>query len=599
MRVFRWRALVPLALLLVVVAVAWYFLLDNAVRRGIEIIGTDLVGARVDLAEADVRWASGSVALRGLQVTNPDAPMTNLVQVDEIVADLRLAALLQKKIFVDTVAVRGLRFGTARETSGAIDDTDGQSGAVRRRIQEWADRVPIPEFSLQGLTGTVNVAAIRPESLQTPQVAQGIVGAADSARQAWLANLEALNPVPVVDSARALAQRLSGASLLGLGFQGVTRSVRSVQTTLTGITNLRGGIDRLQQDVGLGIADLQRRIRGLAAARSADLTNARNLLQIPSLNAPDISPALFGEVALARVQPLLYWAEMAERYVPPGLDPRRRPGPARARLAGSDVEFPSRQGYAGLTVVFAAVDMILEGDGPTAGRYSVQVNDFSSAPSVHGRPIRISAARTAAGEGPDAVHFTAQLDHVTPQLRDSVALRLSGVSLPAITLPGIGAHMDLGRGVNELSLTRVGDSLNGRWVWSSSNVTWDRGGLGSGRVNDILWRTLSGLRDVQVEVRVGGSVRGPRLAVRSNVAAEISRRLRRELRNEVAAAEQRVRAEVERLVAPPIADAQARVTDVETTVRNLVGQHQRQLDEVRTELEARLGALRRIIPAGR
>ena len=194
------------------------------------------------------------------------------------------------------------------------------------------------------------------------------------------------------------------------------------------------------------------------------------------------------------------------------------------------------------------------------------------------------------------MHFTAQLDHVTPQLRDSVAMRLTGVSLPAITLPGIGARMDLGRGVNELSLTRTGDSLTGRWVWSSSNVTWDRGGLGSGRVNDILWRTLSGLRNVQVEVRVGGSVRGPRLAVRSNVAAEISRSLRRELRNEVAAAEQRVRAEVERLVAPPIADAQARVTDVETTVRNLVGLHQRRLDEVRTELEARLGALRRIIP---
>ena len=97
MSLFRWKAVTPLALLLGLMVIGWYFLLDSAVRRTIELVGRDLVGAKVDLAEAHVRLADGSVVLRGLEVTNPDAPMTNLVQIDEIIAGLKLGPLLQKK----------------------------------------------------------------------------------------------------------------------------------------------------------------------------------------------------------------------------------------------------------------------------------------------------------------------------------------------------------------------------------------------------------------------------------------------------------------------------------------------------------------------
>ena len=588
MRVFRWKAIIPLVLVLGLVSAGWYLLLDSAVRRGIEVVATDLVGAKVDLAAADVRLGDGSVVLRGLQVTNPDAPMTNLFQVDEIIADINLGPLLQKKIFIDTVAVRGLRFDTPRETSGAIEHPDPETGALRRRVASWAEGVPVPDFSLDGLTGAVNVAAIQPENLRTPNLALGVRRTADSVRQAWTAQLEALNPEPVIDSALALVQRLQGETLQSLGLQGAARAVSSMRTALEAVSTMQTGVQQLGESIGTGMRPLEEGVAGLAAARAEDLASARDLLQIPSLDAPDISPALFGEVALARIQPVLYWAQMLDRYLRPGLDPRQRAGPARARLSGSSVEFPMEHGLAGLTVAFAEIEMQLAGDGAAAGNYRVEIVDYSSAPSIHGRPVRIAASRTDAGSGPDAVELVAVLNHVRREIRDSLSLRIAGVGLPSVTLPGIGSRMDLGQGVNELVLARTGDSIAGRWLWNASQVSWDRGSIGSGRVNDVLWRTLSALRTVDVEVRISGHIAGPRLTVRSNLASEISRSLRRELASEVAAAEQRVRAEVERLVAAPIADATSRVLELETTVQALVAQHQRRLDEVKAELEAKL-----------
>ena len=87
------------------------------------------------------------------------------------------------------MAIRGLRFGTPRATFGAIPNLDPEGGALRRQINEWSKRVPVPDFSLDGLSGTVNVAAIRPENLQTPALAREIWSAADSARDAWMAQL--------------------------------------------------------------------------------------------------------------------------------------------------------------------------------------------------------------------------------------------------------------------------------------------------------------------------------------------------------------------------------------------------------------------------
>jgi hypothetical protein len=55
--VFRWRAIVPLLLFLALVVGLWVLLLDRTVRRAIEDSGTEAIGARVELAEADLRLA--------------------------------------------------------------------------------------------------------------------------------------------------------------------------------------------------------------------------------------------------------------------------------------------------------------------------------------------------------------------------------------------------------------------------------------------------------------------------------------------------------------------------------------------------------------
>ncbi len=592
MRLFRWKALVPLFLFVGGLGLLWLIFLDTLVERTVENFGTEIVGALVEVDEADVRLTEGFVTLRGLRVTNPDAPMTNLIEATEIVADIRIVPLLQKKIFIDTLAMRGLRFGTARQTSGAIEGSTATNREIRRQIDAWAERVRIPDFSLAGLGQAVNASAIRAESLQTPAYALQLIASIDSSRRAWETAVADLNPDPLIDSGRVLVARLQSASPRTLGVTGLVQTLRTARSVQARIASAEAEIRALDDRVRDGLTSLQVGITTLDDLRARDLAYARSLLRIPSADTPDLSPSIFGSFAVSKIKPLLYWAQFVDRYLPPGLNPRRRPGPKRFRLDGADVAFPSAGALPKFTLAFGEASLTIGGAGAVAGNYQGVMTGLSSAPAALGIPLRISASRSDAVAGPGDIGFNAIIDRVGNISRDSVTVRVAGVRLPALTVPGLGATLDLGTGVSSVQFLRTGDEIAGTLRWQANAADWQRVVSPStgiqARVEDLIWRTVSAVRDVDLEVRFSGNALGPSLAIRSNIGTAISRSLRQQLSAEIDAAEAIARAEVDRVVGEPIRQTRARIVALETEVHNVIATQRAAIEEIRAQLEARI-----------
>ena len=95
-------------------------MVDSLVERGIETIGTKLVGATVELGAADVSFFPLGIELKRLEVTNPDEPMRNAVEAARIAFGMEALQLLRRKVIIDEMTVDGVRFNTERKTSGAI-----------------------------------------------------------------------------------------------------------------------------------------------------------------------------------------------------------------------------------------------------------------------------------------------------------------------------------------------------------------------------------------------------------------------------------------------------------------------------------------------
>jgi uncharacterized protein (TIGR03545 family) len=603
-RILRPPGLVVFGLFVLGVVLLWWLYADTLVQRGVERTGESLVGARVELGSVDLRPTEGSIRMTRLQVANPDAPMTNLVEAGEIVVDLMLTPLLEKKVVVENLVMAGVRFNTPRETSGALENPDPEAGALWRGVNAWADQIELPELDVESLTGVVRMEALSADSLRTVQYARGVVTRVDSLRTSWEARLATLDPRPRIDTVRAVVERLEAFRPSPLNALQIPGMVRDARASLGGLTSLQGEIAALDDAVRAGVSSLDIGPERFAALRTEDLAYARRLLDIPSLEAPSLSPAIFGGTALSFLKPVLYWAQTAERFVPPGLDPRNRPGPRRSRAEGTTVEFPGRATWPAFLVQEGELSLEIGGTGAAAGSYTARLLNLTSSPSLLGRPLEITVGRAQAAQGPSGLSLSAVLDHTTAVLRDSVGLELIGVDLPEIDLSTLGGRLNLGDGASTFRFRRVGDQVDARLAWASTNLAWTRtdGRSAEGPspapgtvewARDLVWRTLTGVERVELDMALSGDLSSPSLSVASNLGDALAESLRRELGQQIADAEARLRQEVDARIQPLVQGARARADAVRTEVADRVAEQRREVDDLRARLEARVQELGR------
>ena len=610
MRLFRWKAVVPLAIVLVLLVLGWTLFVDHLLRKGIEAGGTAAVGAKVELASARIHLFRGSVTLRGLQVTNPNAPMTNIVQLDEIVAQIALLPLLEKKVVIDTVAIRGVRFNTPRTTSGAIPHPAAPPSRASKSALEWAQSINIPGLDLSGLGKVTELASVRPDSLQSLREARALAGRADSMRGVFERDLRAADPTPVADSAKALADRLRGATARSLGVQGTRDAIASLQRVLGQVRTPRERVTSPKPRVDTAVVELRGGAAALDRARQADYAYAQRLVRIPSLATPDVSMALFGQMAVAKVKPVLYWLDLAEQYVPAGLRPKPNPGPRRARMSGVTVTFPKARSWPTFLLRHADASLTLGGENAAAGAYSAWIEGVTSEPAVYGGPLRFAAQRTAAATGPRQLRVAGLIDRSKPEPHDSLDALVSGVAFPPADIAVAGARLEFPDNTVQFALDRRGDGLAGllhitapavRWVRTTGDTAAAASApLGSRQwVEALVWRAVASVRDLDLQIRFSGRPDAPRLDVSSNVGAAVSNALTREVGAEVARVQAKARAKVDSLVSQQVSVARAKLTALQTDVQGRVATQQQQLQDVQAELERRVQDLGQVVPGVR
>jgi uncharacterized protein (TIGR03545 family) len=435
---------------------------------------------------------------------------------------------------------------------------------------------------------------LNPTQLTTVKTAQALAGRADSARKGLEQSLQQLDVDGTVDSARALATRLKATDPRKLGLDGTRKAIEDVRASLKQLDAAKQRVANLERQVKGGAGSLTSGLQNLDEARKKDYAFARSLLQLPTFSAPEIGEAFFGKVSIDRFQQALYYTELARRYLPPGLLPKQDPGPERLRASGVNVRFPKEQDWPKFLVQLGQVDLEIGGDSPLRGAYEAVVQGLTSDPTLYGKPTVIRTSRTAAGSAIAGIDVAAVLDHVNPQrVRDSASARLRGVELPTLDVPGLPFRLNPGRGAARLDFALRNDQLAGRWSLASNQVAWalDSAGRKLNTLEGLVWRVVSGLKDLSVDARVSGGLRSPKLAVSSNLDRAIAERLQAVIGEEVAKAEKMVRAKVDSVVAERVEPVRRRIVAVRSEAESRLGSERKKVDDVERELQAELKRL--------
>jgi uncharacterized protein (TIGR03545 family) len=592
-KVFRWKAIGPLLLLLGILTVLMILFAEPVARDTTEEASTELLGTQVDVGKLDLLPRQASVELAALQIADPFEPRRNLVQADQIRLKLNPEALAEKKLVVEQFTLHGMRFGTARKVPARPVKGGGFAPQALRAVRQWSQQFNVPLLQLTPID-TIKQLVLNPTQLGTVQAAQGLVARTDSTRQALEQGFKQVDIRGTVDTARALADRLAASDPRKLGLDGTRQAIQSVQQTLKQLDQAKQQVNGLQRQVTQGVQLLGTGVKGLDEARKKDYAFAKSLLKLPTFSAPDIGNAFFGKVSIERFQQALYWAELARHYMPPGLLPREDSGPKRLRAAGKTIGFPKEHTWPAFLVQLAQIDFAIGGSNPLQGAYQASVRGLTSTPALYGRPMTVVAHRSAAGSAIADIDVSGVINHLSSSPRDSVAAKLRGVKLPSFDIPGLPFRLAPGTGAANLTFALRGDQLLGRWGIGSSNVTWALDSARGRALNDLeglVWRVVSGLKTLDVKAEVRGTIRAPKLSVASNLDDAIAARLKAVIGEEVAKAEAMARAKVDSIVNEKVEPVKRQIAAVQAQATQRVAAEQQQLDKVQADLQVQLKRL--------
>jgi uncharacterized protein (TIGR03545 family) len=594
-KIFRWKAIGTLVLFLAIIAILVWLFAEPVTESTTEEAGTELLGTQVDIGKLDIRADEAALDLHLLEIADPFNLAKNLVEAEEIRLKLNPLALAEKKLVVENLRLGGVRFGTTRKTPAKPVEGDGFAPQALRSVREWAQRFDVPLLKLTPID-TVRQLVLNPTQLTTVKSAQALAARTDSARKGLAQSFQRLDVEETVDSSRALVTRVKATDPRKLGLDGTRRTIEDIRASLKRLEAAKQQVDNLERQVQGGVGSLTTGLQNLDEARKKDYAFARSLLQLPTFSAPEIGEAFFGKVSIDRFQQALYYTELARRYLPPGLLPKQDPGPQRLRASGVNVRFPKEQDWPKFLVQLGQVDLEIGGDSPLRGAYEAVVQGLTSDPSLYGKPTVIRTSRRAEGSAIAGIDVAAVIDHVNPQrVRDSASARLRGVELPTLDVPGLPFRLRPGRGAARLDFALRNDQLSGRWSLSSSQVAWalDSAGRKLNTLEGLVWRVVSGLKDLSVDARVSGGLRSPKLAVSSNLDRAIAQRLEAVIGEEVAKAEKMVRGKVDSAVAERVEPVQRQIVAVRSEAESRVASERKRIDDVERELQAELKRLSR------
>ena len=594
-RLIRWEGIIPFLVVVMLLVGGWIIFADRIIQSSMSEAFTKALGTQVDVSGLHLTLNNTTLQIARLEIADPFDRTRNLLDAGPIVIELEREPLFERKFIVKHLAVRNGQRGTLRATPARRITGPSFAGQTLREVDRFTRQFKVPLLRLLPLD-TIKALVLDPRQLGTVQTALRLTATADSVRDGMKLAVDTLRIQQTIDSVQLVYEKLRLASPRALGIAGTRQLIDETRATMRALENAKRRVQAVKAGAVGGIALLRAGVLDLDSARKADYAFARGLLKLPTFEGPEIGNALFGKPSIEKFEQAVYYAKLAEKYAPPGLRPRAQVGPVRLRAAGTTVRYPQPRELPAFLLRRADVDFAMADAHGVIARYTLAIADVTTDPALLGRPARYAARRTAAGGAIASLRLYGVSDHGTGIPRDSVVALASGVKLPGFVLPGLPLRLDPGAGASGLTFVMRGNQVRGRWELAANKVTWitdSAAARSQNMIQALVVRALAGIPTLTLAADLSGTVQTPVIRVSSNLDEAIRDRVKAIFGEELAKAERKVRAAVDRIVAEKTAEVKVRIDSVATEAEQRIAEIEAKLEEQRARLDERVRELTR------
>ncbi|VFQ45657.1 TIGR03545 family protein [Desulfoluna butyratoxydans] len=488
------------AFAVITAALVLFFVLfaDALVKKAIETTGTLIVGARVELADADLSLFPAGLDLKGLAVTNPDAPMRNAVEARHIVLTVSTAPLFFRKCIVPTMAATGIRFDTERSYSGAVIK---RKEAAPEKTEEKTSTLSLPSLDIKDPK-----KILEQETLASVEEAEKI---REDIKKLKGEFKQRIADLPDEEDFKAYEKRIEELTSGKSDWTALLTKAADIQKIADEVEADIQAIKSVKKDLENEIAGLEKRIKNLPKLARADYTRLKETYGPSAVGAGNITGLLFGDAYKGKVETAIRWYQKLQPMLEK--DPSDEEGkpqekgmdkgeaPRRIRGKGVDIAFAEKRPLPEFLISRGALEVEIP-----AGILSGTVENVTAQQPLVGKPMALTLAGRDL-KGIEAVDLTATMDRVSPQTAgDRFVFSGSGIGIRPV-----GSADTIRMEGASASVTGHADITGGEALDAavSAQMTQVRFAdpTDPGALQQALGRTLKGVTEFSVQ----GSATGP------------------------------------------------------------------------------------------
>jgi len=547
MKIIRWAAVVPTLIFILLVWLFCVFLADPLMKRLIIAGGESIFGAKVDIASVRVGFRDTSLTVRGLQVGDKNAPMTNLFEIGETRFDARTLPLLEKKVIIDNASILNIRFGTARKTSAYLpprkQEKPGVVAQAGERLWSQVETVSLDKFNdVKAYTDPKTV--VNPDNLQVTAAARKAQEDLSKAPDELKADVAKLDAQKRADAIRARVDELSKGSN---DVTGIAKKLEAAKSIQADIASLKADIENTKKTVQTRIQSAQALVNDVKNAKDADFKKLKETLSLPTLDQASLARALLGPSMARNLERVISLTESAKTHMPA---PAQKPPPPQ-RGSGRVIEFPKLNALPAFLLIKSELTGEWGKESPIP--FLGKLEGVTSNPPLYGKPAVLTLAGSQTGR---AINARVVADLTQTVSRFGLQAAYNGLPIRDYALGQKGSiALLINKAVGQFrgDLQLVGNALSGDigFVASGVQATPELGAAGSSaiaqRMHASLTQSISQVKQLSMNAVVSGTSASPEFKIQSNLGDILSGAMKAAVGAEFAQQEKALRVELDRV----------------------------------------------------
>lgn len=602
--IIRWEAIIPFLIICLVIGLYFHFFFDGHLRRALEWVGYNTVGAEVNIAKLETSFFKASLRVQGIEFTDAEKPTHDSIKIGDIRFSMLWDALLRAKVVVNEAAVEQIEFGVKRARPGKVKPPEPPSNEpgmaeklkaqALREAQEQAGENVLGDViaMLGGSTSEEQLQKLQ-ESLPSKAMLDKFQTELQGKQQAWDSRLKTL---PQEKDIRALGDRLNKVKYKDFKSpQELQASIQELDKIYKDGDAMYKQIQSTGDDLGKDLKSVETQYRDIEKQVKTDIKTLEEHLRIPKLDAKSLTRAMFNHYLAPYKSKFYRYKAMADKYLPPNLLKKDKKDEEVAiqphpREKGISYEFGRQNSYPLFWIKRTAVSS-QAGVTPDAGNIKGEILNITSNQALIGKPT----VATLAGDFPAKQIFgfllKLSLDNTKPESIidynfnvDSYAL--SGqdlVQTPDVQISFNKANGSLGINGKVVGLKNVSVNMDNKftkvdYAISSKNEIADQ----------ILKAVFAGIPVVTLTVNGQGEFPDIPLSVNSNLGPELQKGFEKQIQAKINEARARVQALVDQEIGKQRAQVEAQLNQLRGQFDNEVKKAQAQLDAQKKQAESKV-----------